>query len=114
MSAEPAARDQLFAGEPAGVVGSEENGDCCDVVRLAGAAQRGLSDKRLFEIGADDTCAARAFGLDYARVDRIDADFPRAEFLGEHAGDGVHGAFSARINGAVGGRETGDGGAYVD
>src|SRR5258705_6848386 len=49
LSAETAARDQLFAGEPAGVVGSEENGDCGDVVRLAGAAQRGLSDKRLFE-----------------------------------------------------------------
>ena len=40
----------------------------------------------------------RAFSLDHAWIQRVDADLFRAEFAGEHAGDGVNRALCASVN----------------
>src|SRR6185312_9480319 len=42
-SAQAAAGVELLAGQPAGIVGGQEDGDGRDVLRLADAAQRRLS-----------------------------------------------------------------------
>src|SRR6266542_945316 len=95
--ADAAGGEELLAGQPAGVVRGEEHGDGGDVADLAAATERSLFDRLLFPFRADDPGTRRAFGLDHARVDRVDTDLPRPEFLGEHAGDSVHRGFGAGV-----------------
>src|ERR1700677_3436707 len=73
--AQAAGGDNLAAGEPARIVGSEEDGDGTDVVGLTGAAERSLGDERLLEVGADETRGLGPFRLDDAGIDGIHANF---------------------------------------
>ena len=112
--AEAAAGADQFAGDPLGVVGGEEGGDAGDVVHLADAAERGLRDGSLLEVGADEARGVYAFGLDHAGVDGVDADLLRAEFFREDAGDGVDRALGSGVDRAVRRRQAADDGADVD
>src|SRR4051794_2685732 len=97
-SADAAGGEELLAGEPAGVGRGQEHGDRGDVADLARTAERGLLDQLPLEVRADEPAGHRALGLDHPRVDRVDADAPRAEFLGEHAGDRVDRALGAGVH----------------
>jgi hypothetical protein len=70
-----ARRRKPLAGEPRGIVGGKENGDTGDIVRLSNVTKRRAGDHRPFEIAADDASAVRAFGLDFARRNRVYSDF---------------------------------------
>ena len=96
--AETAARQNLLAGKPCGVVRSKEDRDGGDITPLADASKRGMGDRSRFKLRTDDAGAVRAFGLDHAWIQRVDADLFRAEFAGEHAGDGVDRALCASVN----------------
>ncbi len=85
-----------------------------DVVRLADAAERCLGNETGFHLRSDDAGGVRAFGLDHAGKNRVDADLARAELIGEHAGDRVHRALAAGIDGRLGGEDGGHGGGDVD
>jgi hypothetical protein len=60
--------------------------------------QAGLGDRSRFKFGTDEAGAMRAFSLDHAWIQRVDADLFRAEFAGEHTGDGVDRALCAGVN----------------
>src|SRR5277367_868748 len=112
--AHAAGGEDLFAGEPAGVVGSEEHGDGADIVGLSRAAEGRLGDETLLEIRADEARGGGAFGFYDSGVDGIDANFLGAEFPGKHAGDGVDGAFSGGIDRRIRRSDAADAGADVD
>ena len=105
--------DEL-AGDPAGVVGGEEDGGGGDVVGLAGAAERGFGDGILVEIGADEAGGVGAFGFDDAGVEGVDADALGAELEGEDAGDGVDRTLGGGVDRAGGRRDAADQRADVD
>src|SRR4051812_35327950 len=111
---ESARGDEVFAREPAGLVTGEEDGNGGDVVGFAEAAERGAGDRLPFEIAAHDSGRVRALGLDPAGVDRVDPDLTRAQFPGEHAGDGVDGALGGRVYDRAGRGERADDRADVD
>ena len=50
---------------------------------------------------SDEAGGVNALGLDHAGVDGVDADFARAQFLGERRGDGIHGGFGGAVDGEV-------------
>ena len=50
-----------------------------------------------------DAGGVDAFGFDHAGVDGVDADFPRAEFLGQRLGDGIDGGLGGAVDRAFGG-----------
>src|SRR5690242_9275643 len=52
--AQPAARGQLFAGEPASLVRSEKDGDARNVAWPPSPAERRLRDRIGLELGADE------------------------------------------------------------
>src|SRR5204862_1467211 len=89
LSAIPARRDDGLARDPAGIVRSQEHRQRRDVLGLAESTERSRRDHLLLPIAADDADLARAFGVDAARIDRVDADLARAELLREHARDRV-------------------------
>ncbi len=68
----------MLAGEPAGVIRSQEHGDGSDVGGLANPADRSLGDDLGREIRADDAAAVGALGLHKPGVERVDADSLRA------------------------------------
>src|SRR6478735_1207242 len=103
-----AADAELFAGDPAGVIGGEEDRGLGNVLRLAGTAERRVLDGILFEFRTGDAGGVRALGDRQGGIERIDADFLRPEFLREHAGDGVDRALRAGVNGAVRRGDVGD------
>ena len=72
--AEAAGGVEKFAGEPAGVLGGEEDGDGGDVAGLADASERSLGLAVLLPFTADEADGVRAFGLDQAGIDGVDAD----------------------------------------
>lgn len=73
-SVDTAADAKLLAGDPARVVGGEEDRRLGNILRLAGAAERRPADGVLIDVRARDARALRAFGDGEARVDRIVAD----------------------------------------
>ena len=99
--AKATASEKLFTGEPGGVFGRQKDGDGGDVGRLAGAAERSLRDGGLLEIRSDEAAAVRAFSLDNAGTEGFDPDLLRAEFAGQHDGDGVDRGLTAGVNRAV-------------
>ena len=94
--AEAAAGANQFAGDPLGIVRSEERGDTGDIIHLTDAAKRGLRDGAFLEVGADEARGVYAFGLNHAGVDGVDADLFRAQLFREDAGDRVHRALGRR------------------
>jgi hypothetical protein len=98
MRLQAAGDDQDLAGYPASVVRGKKHRDGCDVARLPCAAEWCLLHRLLFEVAADDACRTIAFGVDHAWIDRVYADLSRAQFLGEHPRDNVHGAFRGGID----------------
>ena len=106
--------EKLLAGEPGGVFRRQKDSDGGDVARLADAAKRSLRDGGLLEIRSDDATAVGAFSLDHAGIDGVDPDLLRAEFAGEHAGDGVNRALGAGVNHAVRRCDATGNGADVD
>src|SRR6476619_3904237 len=96
--AKTAARQNLLAGKPCGVVRSKEYRDRGDFTSLADASKRGLGDRSRFKVGTDDAGTVRSFGLDHAWIQRVDTDLFRAEFTREHTGDGVDCALGATVN----------------
>src|SRR6202012_2399798 len=102
------------AGDPAGVVGGDEGDDVSDVFRLAGATERGVRDRVVFEVRARDSRRLNAFGDGQARVYGVDANLFGAEFLGKDAGDGVDCTLGPGVDGRIGGRQLADDRADVD
>lgn len=105
---EAAASAHQFAGEPLGIVGSQERGDTGDIVHLTEAAQWGLGDDAFLEVRADETRGLYAFGLNHARVDGVDADLLRAQLLRQHARDRINRALGRRVHRGVRRRHAGD------
>ena len=99
--AEAAASEDQLAGEPGGILRAQEDRDGGNIAGLTDASERGLGDRSRLEVRADNAGAVRAFGLDHAGIQRVDADLLWAELAGEHAGDGVDRALGARVNRAV-------------
>src|SRR6202040_910328 len=112
--AETAAGDDALAGDPLCVVGCKEGYDGGDVVDAACATEGSLRDEGLLEVGPDEACGLRAFGIDNAGVDGVDADLTRAKFLCEDASDGVECALGSGVDGAVGRGDAADARADVD
>lgn len=54
-----------------------------DVLRLADAAERGLRLGLFVEVAPDDAGRMYAFRLNHPGIDGVDANLPRAEFLGQ-------------------------------
>src|SRR5262245_25364624 len=77
LSAETAAHQKLFAGEPRGIVRRQKDGDRSNVADLPDAAQRRLPDDGLLEVRSKDAGADNAFGHDHAGVQRVNPDLPR-------------------------------------
>src|SRR6478735_3996223 len=99
MGSKHAAGDEeRLAGDPGGIVGSEEDGDGADVIGLADAPQGCGGDDGLVKIGADEAGRMHALGFDHARVERIDADFAGAELLRERFREGIDRAFGGTVN----------------
>src|ERR1700761_1172926 len=102
------------AGDPACVVGGNEGDDVSDVVRPAGAAERGLCNGALLKIRARDARRFGSFGDGKAWVNRIDANLLGPEFLGEDTGDGVDRALGTGVDRRVRRREFTDDRTNVD
>src|SRR5438105_4150931 len=93
--------EKLLAGEPGGVFRRQKDRDGGNIAGLTDASEWGLGDRSRLEVRADNARAMRAFGLDHAGIQRVDADLLRAELAGEHAGDSVDRALGAGVNRAV-------------
>src|ERR1700693_1864977 len=111
---EAAADADQLAGDPLGVVGSEEGGDAGNIIHLTDAAERGLRDDSRLEVGPDEACGVYAFGVDHAGIDGVDADLLRAKLIGEDTGDGVDRALRSGVHRAVWRRPAADYRADVD
>src|ERR1700734_3644067 len=74
---------------PASVVGGDEGDDVGDVIRLASAAERGVSHGVLLKISANDASRFRSFGDGKAGVYSVDTNLLWSEFLGKDTGDSV-------------------------
>src|SRR6185369_7392577 len=61
-------------GYPIGSIGGQEDDRRRDVARLAEAAERGVAEQPLAELGAEDAGVVRALGLGGAGIDRVDSD----------------------------------------
>src|SRR5215467_2129219 len=113
-SAETAARENLFSGEPCGVVRGQKDGDRSDIADLPDAGQRGLTDNVFLEVRSEDSEAENAFGHDHAGIQRVNPNLPRPELARKHAGDGVNRALCAGVDRSV--RRGGSAGdrTYID
>ena len=97
--AEAAAHEQLLAGKPRGVVGSEEYRDRGNVVPVGRFGRAGFERRCPFsKVRADEAGALGAFRLDHAGVQRIDADLSRPELAREHSRDGIDRALRAGVD----------------
>src|SRR5918996_4533248 len=85
-----------------------------DVVGLAHAAERRLRLDHLLEGASGQTGGIHPLGLDHAGVDRVHANLPRAELLGQDARDGIDGALRRGVDHGVRWAEGADTRADVD
>jgi hypothetical protein len=97
--AEAAASEDQLTGEPRGIPRRQEDRDGGNIAGLTDASQRGLGDRSRLEARAEKAGTVRAFGLDHAGIQRIDADLLRTELAGKHAGDGVRPVMKPRRSG---------------
>ena len=88
--ADAAAGQQLFAGQPCRIIGSEKDGNRGNIARLANASKRRSLDYIFLEIAADKSRSMRAFRLNQAWVQRIDADLLRSELTRQDTGNRIH------------------------
>src|SRR4029077_8937859 len=70
--AQTARSEQVFARQPAGVVGGKKHRDRSDIIRPTAATERGLRDLTLDEVAADKAPGARTLGFYESRIDRVD------------------------------------------
>src|SRR5580658_4208910 len=87
-SAQAAGDVERFAGDPPGIRRGQKNNGGSDVLRLGDAPQRRDRGEG-FEF-ADQPRCVRALGFDGTRIDRVDPDFARPQFLGKGAGQPIH------------------------
>ena len=91
-----------MTGNPAGVLGGEEDGGFGDVLRLGDSSERGEGFCPGAEIALSDAGGVQSFGFYHAGVDGIYADFPGAQFLRERNGNGIDRHFGGAVDGGVG------------
>lgn len=72
---------KTLAGEPTRVIGGQEDRDRGDIARLPDPTKRRRGYEALLDIRADKTRSVRPLGFHDARVDGVDADLLRGEFL---------------------------------
>src|SRR5215469_12125757 len=92
---------QNLTGEPSGGWRGQEHRDWRDVIRLAKAAQRRLRDHLLREVASDYATAMSPLGFHATRIDRVDADFLRAQLFRQDSRYCIDGAFGRGINNGV-------------
>src|SRR5258708_7946542 len=78
-----AAHREDLAGDPAGIVGGEEQHAVSDILGLAGAAQRDALDQSLLALGAIGIplLLGRRIGAHEAGCDVVDGDAERPELV---------------------------------
>ncbi|MDT5284516.1 MAG: hypothetical protein QOJ20_5711 [Mycobacterium sp.] len=94
-----------LAGQKACVVGCQEDRDEGDIVRLAGATQRGLRNTGLFCLRAYESARPGAFRHEKAGADGVDADAARTKFLGIGLGQHFQRAFRRAVDPQIRRRE---------
>src|SRR6478735_3677123 len=87
-----------FACDPRGIGRSKKDCGGSDVIGLADAAEWCLCFNAFAKIALVETGCAHSFRFYHARIDGVDADFARTEFLGQRSGDGVDRALGASVN----------------
>src|SRR5882724_3628412 len=87
-----------FARDPRGIGRSKKDRGGSDVIGLADAAEWCLCFNAFAKIALVETGCAHSLCFYHARIDGVDADFARTEFLGQRSGDGVDRAFCAGVN----------------
>jgi hypothetical protein len=87
-----------FACDPSGIRGSKKDRGRSDVAGLTDATEWCLRFNAFTKIALVKTGCAHAFGFDKTGIDGVDANFARAEFLGQRSGDGVDRAFGAGVD----------------
>src|SRR5688500_3570307 len=80
---------QRLAGDPGRICGGQDHGRGTDVPRLTDPPERRLGFDLLAEIAFRDSGRMEPLGLDHARVDRVHADLPWSQLLGERLRYGV-------------------------
>src|ERR1700736_607678 len=89
---------QRIARDPTRLVRRQEHGNWCYVVRLSGPPKWRLRDKLLLEIAADVAHSTCTLSIGKARIDRVDANFPRPKLLRQHASHRVDRAFRRGVD----------------
>src|SRR5882672_3999775 len=105
---------QGLARDPRGVRRSEEDGNRGDVLRLADPAQRCLRLDLLAHLALGYAGGVDAFRLDHARIDGIDPDAARPEFLGQRTRDCIDCALGAAVNRGAGNAQRAHNRANID
>src|SRR6202035_3904451 len=80
-SAHASRNRQRIAGDPTRLVRRQEHRDRRYIVWLSGPPERRPRHSLLLVIVADDAHRMCTLGVDQARLDRVDANFPRAQLL---------------------------------
>jgi hypothetical protein len=85
----PARDVEGLSGDPAGLARRQEDGGRPDVLRLTDPAQRRLRLElfAVVTVVSGNSGERRAFGLDYAGIDRADADLAQSQPLGWQVND---------------------------
>src|SRR5438105_9769068 len=87
-----------FTCDPRGIRGSKKDCGRSDVAGLTDTTEWCLCFNAFAKIALVETGCAHSLRFYHARIDGVDADFARTEFLGQRSGDGVDRAFCARVN----------------
>lgn len=95
--AETAGDLEDFAGDPSAVWRGEKTDRGSNVAGLADASQRRLRNRIFLKVAAEYSQRVSSLGFNYAGINRVDADLPRAELFRQHMCDRVYGSFSRRI-----------------
>ena len=86
------------SSDPTRLVRRQEHRDRRYIVRLSGPPERRPLHSLLLVIVADDAHRMCTLSIDQARLDRVDANFPRAQLLRQHAGHRVDRAFRGGVD----------------
>src|SRR5580698_11185639 len=114
LSTNAAASLEERTGDPASVVGGDEGDDISDVIRLAGAAKRGVSNGVLLKVRACDAGSVGSLCYGQAGIYSIDANFLWSKLLCQDSSDGVDRTLGSGIDRRVGRRQFADHRADVD
>src|SRR5882672_6166871 len=100
--------DQGFARDPGRVGGSEKHGGTGYILWLSDAAQRRLRLNLLSKIAFGNAGGVCALRFHHARIDGVDTNLARPEFLGQRLRYGIHRRLGGAVNRA--GRRSGGAG----